>query len=185
MSVQFQRFAPDVLTVPFYFNPTTLSDPATDGNRILLAAFTDTYDNTGFRIPPTTPGFSFDYVMEGSARTTLVNTFSDVGRTDPIAVNGVLFTNVQTLAGSVPLTTQGKVAFIASTSPIPNDANIFGLVSQAVGPFESARSCRAATPSHRWIRARSRAPSSARPPAETSGPSRCEPASKSPSSAIW
>lgn len=135
VSVQFQRFAPDVLTVPFYFNPTTLSDPAKDGNRILLAAFTDTYSNTGFRIAPTTPGFSFDYVMEDSSGTTLVNTFSDVGRTDPIAVDGVLFTNLQTLAGSVPLTTQGKVAFVASTSPIPSTVNVFGLVSQAVGPF--------------------------------------------------
>jgi len=133
-AVGFQRFAPNVLSIPFHFNPQNLSDPANDGNRIILTTFADDYGPTNYRLAESSS--SFDYIMETSAGTVLVDTIDNVQVSAPIAVNGVVFTNLQALSGPLTLTGPGKVTFIATVAPpIPAPTNLFGVFAQALGTF--------------------------------------------------
>jgi hypothetical protein len=134
VATRYQNIAPDVLTVPFYFNPQNLADPALDGNRIILGTFADTYNAGNFRIGAPAPAISFDYIMENSAGAVLVDTSNNVQVVDPISVAGVHFNDLQSLAGPLTLTGPGKVTFI-TTGAVPAGDNLFGLVSQAVGTF--------------------------------------------------
>lgn len=134
-NVIYQLITPDVLTLPFYFNPMQLSPVANDGNRLILAAFADEYrEFASFRIRPVTPTITLDYRFTDTAGVVLVDTMTYVGASDPVAVNGVTFTNLQALAGTAALTGQGKAVFISSVAPAAN-VNIFGIFSQAVGTF--------------------------------------------------
>ena len=51
-----------------------------------------------------------------------------------ITVTGVRFTDVQTLADATPLTSSGKVV-LGTTAPLPESANLLGLMSQSLGTF--------------------------------------------------
>lgn len=137
----FQRITPDVLTLPFYFNPTTLSPVANDGNRLILAAFADDYRFGEFRVAPVVPPTTLQYRITDATGTVLVDSTTDVVETDPIVVNGVIFTNLQALAGTASLTGQGKVVFTSSVAPMGPAANvnIFGIFSQAVGTFAASQ----------------------------------------------
>ncbi len=49
-------------------------------------------------------------------------------------MNGVAFTNVQSLAGATPLSRSGKV-LLGRTAPLPAGVNLLGLMSQSLGTF--------------------------------------------------
>ena len=132
--VRYQTFAPDVLAVPFYFNPKNLGPPENDGNRIILGAFADVYGADNFRIGSLGAAMQFDYIMEDAAGVTLVDTDQDIQVVNPVPVNGVHFDNLENLAGPLTLSGPGKVTFV-TVNPVPAVTNLFGIVSQSVGTF--------------------------------------------------
>lgn len=119
-TVRYQRIAPDALVIPFYFNPST----AGFTNRAILGAFEDRYATDNFSIGPASVDLQAGLIDSAGA---------DVA-TASITVTGVLFTDVQTLADATPLTSSGKVAF-GTTAPLPENANLLGLMSQSLGTF--------------------------------------------------
>lgn len=122
--VRYQRFAPEALIVPSYFRPDTLSPTAKDGNRIILATFEDVYGQE-FRIAAKALEFdAFFHDADGA----------EVATKHAVRVGGVHLDTLQNLAGDTPLQKSGKI-IIASRSPIGDDANLFGLVAQALGTF--------------------------------------------------
>jgi hypothetical protein len=120
-TVRYQRIAPDALVIPFYFNPST----AGFANRAILGAFEDRYSAASFSIGPATVELNFGLVDASGA---------DVG-SGSLGVTGVAFTDVQSLAGTTPLTSSGKVLFSSETQPLPENANLLGLMSQSLGTF--------------------------------------------------
>lgn len=125
-SVFYERFQPAVLVIPAYFDPNTLAPPEDDGNRILLAAFSDFYSDSGFSVNPidTNPRAVY-FDNEG---TQIVDT--------EVNVNGVLLSNLEEVAGDVDIGgASGKVFFGADTEL----GNFFGLFSQSVGTFAAAQ----------------------------------------------
>lgn len=122
--VRYQRFAPEVLMVPVHFNPQTLAPAAQDGNRVVLAAFADQY-GASFELAPASddaPVVFFDS-----------NGFEVAGGS--AAIDGVLLTDLQALAGASVLSRSGKV-FIDVT---PGNGNVFGVFSQSLGTFASGQ----------------------------------------------
>ncbi|MBM4246126.1 MAG: hypothetical protein FJ148_20400 [Deltaproteobacteria bacterium] len=119
-TVRYQRIAPDALTIPFYFNPTT----AGFSNRAILGAFEDRYGSDIFNIGPVSADLGY----------TLIDSAGGDVAQGSLTVTGVLFTAVQTLAGATPVTSSGKVIF-GTTSPLPANANLLGLMSQSLGTF--------------------------------------------------
>lgn len=123
-SVLYQRFVPGILTVPVYFNPQDLGPPANDGNRVVLAAFSDVYGQT------------FDLTPFGDV---LHATFFDTGghlvAESDVPVTGVALTDLQSIAGAVPLASSGKV-FLATGG---DGANRLGLFSEALGTFAAGQ----------------------------------------------
>ncbi len=119
-TVRYQRIAPDVLAIPFYFNPST----AGFSNRALLGAFEDRYAADIFSIGPASVDLGYGLIDAAGV---------DVA-TGSLTVTGVLFTDVQTLADATPLTSSGKVVF-GATAPLPDNANLLGLMSQSLGTF--------------------------------------------------
>jgi plastocyanin len=125
-SVLYQRFVPDVLTVPVYFNPQTLGPASNDGNRVVLVAFNDQY------------GANFD--LAPLAETFHASIFDTAGQllvaTD-VAVNGIVLTDLQSLAGDVTLSSSGKVFF--ETGSDGAGANRLGIFSEALGTFAAGQ----------------------------------------------
>ncbi len=121
-AIRYQRIAPDALVIPFYFNPAGAAQLA---NRALLGAFEDRYDATGFGIGPVSLNLGFSLVDAGG---------NDVA-SGSLPVNGVAFTDVQSLAGATALTSSGKVLFASDPTPLPANANLLGLMSQSLGTF--------------------------------------------------
>ncbi|MBY0275441.1 immune inhibitor A [Candidatus Binatia bacterium] len=119
-TVRYQRIAPDALTIPFYFDPST----AGFTNRAILGAFEDRYAADIFSIGPASVDLQVGLID---------STGADVASAS-ITVNGVLFTDVQTLADATPLTSSGKV-ILGTTAPLPASANLLGLMSQSLGTF--------------------------------------------------
>jgi len=123
-TVAYERFTPDVLVIPVYFNPQTLEPPALDGNRVLLATFRDDY------------GVPFG--ISGRTDDSMAVFFDSSGRrltTRPALVSGVLLSDLQTLAGGVPLQSSGKVFFDVDAG----DGNYLGLYSQSLGTFAAGQ----------------------------------------------
>lgn len=120
-AVRYQRIAPDALVIPFYFNPNGGLPLA---NRAILGAFEDRYGASGFSVGPVAANLSA-VVIDAAG--------NDVG-SGTVAVNGVVFTDVQSLAGVTPLASSGKVA-LGLTGPLPANANLLGLMSQSLGTF--------------------------------------------------
>jgi hypothetical protein len=119
-TVRYQRIAPDALTIPFYFNPST----AGFTNRAILGAFEDRYSGDNFSIGPVSVDLQAALIDSAGA---------DVASSS-ITVTGVRFTDVQTLADATPLTSSGKVVF-GTTSPLADNSNLLGLMSQSLGTF--------------------------------------------------
>jgi len=132
--VRYQTFSPNVLAVPFYFNPQNLGPPEDDGNRIIFGTFADVYGANNFRIGSLGAAVQFEYIMEDAGGATLVDTDQDIQVANPVPVNGVHFDDLQNLAGPLTLTGPGKVTFI-TVDPVPANTNLFGIVNQAVGTF--------------------------------------------------
>lgn len=124
-SVSYERIAPEILVVPVYFNPQTLAPPDNDGNRVVLVTFDDQY------------GTPFEIV--GRSDTASARFFDGSGfpvATTTTAVDGVLLSNLQTIAGGADvLTGSGKVFFDVDAG----DGNYFGLFSQSLGTFASGQ----------------------------------------------
>jgi hypothetical protein len=119
-TVRYQRIAPDALVIPFYFNPST----AGFTNRAILGAFADRYAPEIFSIGPASADLGYGLIDAAGA---------DVA-SGSLTVTGVSFTTVQELGDATPLTSSGKVVF-GTTSPLADDANLLGLMSQSLGTF--------------------------------------------------
>ncbi|MDG2305963.1 MAG: hypothetical protein P8R42_15205 [Candidatus Binatia bacterium] len=122
--VAYERFAPEVLVIPVYFNPQTLEPPELDGNRVLLATFQDDY------------GVPFG--VSGRSDNAMAVFFDASGKrliTQPALVNGVLLSNLQTLADGITLDSSGKVFFDVD----PGEGNYLGLYSQSLGTFAAGQ----------------------------------------------
>lgn len=124
-AVSYERFAPEILTIPVYFNPQTLGSPESDGNRVVLVSFADEY-GTPFELSgrsDTAEAYFFD--ASGFALTTT-----------SVAVEGVLATSLQAIAGGPNvLSGSGKVFFDVD----PGSGSTFGLFSQSLGTFASGQ----------------------------------------------
>ncbi len=134
--IRFQAIQPGLtspaLVVPAYFDPTALAPVEQDGNRLLLAAFTETYD------APVGPGGAARFTLEPRARAITADFFDDAGAavvTDqPVLVSGVYLDSLQGLAGAAELDRPGRVELTLSEPPQPGDG-VFGLFGQALGTF--------------------------------------------------
>lgn len=124
-SVFYERFAPNVLMIPVYFDPATLSPPEDDGNRVLLAAFNDSYSASGFNVGSLSTSASAAYFDNEGVR--IVDA--------TVAINGVLLSDLQSIAGTGISGSSGKVFFDVDAG----NGNIFGLFSQSVGTFAAAQ----------------------------------------------
>jgi hypothetical protein len=108
------------------FSPQMLAPPSQDGNRIILVAFNDRYGQT-FDIEP----------LSDTVQVTFFDTTGQLVAQDSVPVNGVLLSDLQALAGTVTLSSSGKVFFETGTSG--DRANRFGLFSQSLGTFASGQ----------------------------------------------
>jgi len=119
-SVLYQRFAPNVLMIPTYYNPTTLDPPESDGNRVTLIAFNDQY------------GSEFDVTAHSvTTLVTVLGTDGDQVAFTSLQVNSVLLTDLQQIAGSATLSSSGKVFFEMDVG----SGNVFGIFSQSLAAF--------------------------------------------------
>lgn len=119
-TILYQRIAPDVLFIPFYFNPAG----GTLTNRAFVGAFEDRYAASGFSVGPV----SLDLDVA------LVDATGDNFANGTLPVNGVTFTDLQSLAGGTPFTSSGKV-LLGLDDLLPANVNLVGLISQSLGTF--------------------------------------------------
>lgn len=129
-TVRYQRLSPAVLTVPVFYDPTTLAPPAQDGNRVILAAFADSY------------GSRFDLV--GAHGTVAASFFDNAGqrvREAQVQVNGVVNSNLQELASPTALASSGKVFFTFPDvgAPLGTPVSFLGVFSQSLATFASGQ----------------------------------------------
>lgn len=122
--VVYQSISPDMLVIPTFFDPRSLSPSTDDGNRVLLASFTDDYSNGAWRIEPR--AVSMDAFFDGANGVPIIRTV--------VNFEGLLFTDLQSLAGPTQLNASGKLSLwvIPGIEPFHN---VFGLFSQALGTF--------------------------------------------------
>jgi hypothetical protein len=122
-AVRYQRFTPAVLMVPVYYNPSTLAPPEDDGNRVIIAAFNDSY------------GDEYNVTALSDTPPAL---FCDAGGFEAASgapnVNGVLLSNLQEIAGSA-LTSSGKLFLDVN----PGSGNVLGIFSQSLGTFAAGQ----------------------------------------------
>lgn len=120
----YQVFAADELVIPTYFDPASLAPASDDGNRVMLAAFEDEYTDGrwNMRALPVLPLAIF-HDAQGNLITK-----------DTISLDGVLFSDLQAIAGATELASSGKVRFLLSGF-LPPSGNFFGLFSQSLGTF--------------------------------------------------
>lgn len=128
-AVRYQRFAPNVLLIPVYFAPASLGPVESDGNRVLLAAFTDRYED-GFALAPATAALEATFFDAAGVRIAERS----------LSASGVLLSDLQSVAGDALLPGSGKV-FFAVDAP---GASVFGVFSQSLGTFASGHRMSAA-----------------------------------------
>jgi len=123
-AVRYQRFTPSVLMVPAYFNPSDLAPPDDDGNRVIIAAFSDAY------------GVEFNVTALSDTPAAL---FCDAdgfeAATGAPAVNGVLVSNLQEIAGGATLDSSGKLFLDVNAGT----GNVFGIFAQSLGTFAAGQ----------------------------------------------
>lgn len=123
-AVKYQRFTPAVLMVPTYFNPQDLAPPAQDGNRVIVAAFNDAY------------GAEFDVTaLSDTAAALFCDNEGFEAATGSAAVNGVLVSNLQEIAGSATLNASGKLFLDVNAG----NGNVLGIFAQSLGTFAAGQ----------------------------------------------
>lgn len=122
-TIRYQRIGPDALVLPFYFNPNGGTPLA---NRAFFAAFEDRYANGGFSIGPVELTLFFS-LLDSTGTIVAQRPLNDV--------SGVVFTDVQSLAGNTPLARSGKGFFSSQVVPLQDNANLLGLMSQSLDTF--------------------------------------------------
>jgi hypothetical protein len=125
-AVRYERFTPGILGIPAYFNPDTLSPPENDGNRVLIAAFTDQY-GVPFNVGPLSTSFTTTFFNATGLRIT----------EQPGQIAGVLLSDLQALAGGASIGGSSGKAFITIDA---GNGNVFGLFAQSVGTFAAGQS---------------------------------------------
>lgn len=124
ITITYERFTPNVLVIPVYFNPQDLEPPERDGNRVLLAAFEDVYGSP-FRLTARTDE-STVFFADSTGRL-LTST--------RLGISGVLLSDLQTLADGIPLQESGKVVIDVNSG----SGNTVGLFSQSLGTFAAGQ----------------------------------------------
>ncbi len=124
VDVAYQTFGADMLVVPSYFDPASLSPASEDGNRILLAAFVDEYTGGRWNMGPLQ--VSMDALFNGLDGSLITRTVVDM--------EGVLMDHLQSFAGDTTLSGSGKLR-LWLFQILPSGGNFFGLFSQALGTF--------------------------------------------------
>jgi len=123
-AVRYQRFTPLVLMVPTYFNPSDLAPPANDGNRVIIAAFNDSY------------GAEFNVTALSDSPAAL---FCDADGFEAAIgapeVNGVLVSNLQDIAGGAVLDSSGKLFLDVNAGT----GNVLGIFAQSLGTFAAGQ----------------------------------------------
>lgn len=123
-AVKYQRFTPPALMVPTYFNPQDLAPPEQDGNRVIVAAFNDSY------------GAEFDVTaLSNSAAALFCDNEGFEAATGTAAVNGVLVSNLQEIAGSATLNASGKLFLDVDAG----NGNVLGIFAQSLGTFAAGQ----------------------------------------------
>lgn len=119
-AVSYERLTPAFLMVPVFFNPQQLGPPEDDGNRVVVAAFADSY------------GARFDLLpRRHEATVSILGADGELVAGGMLAVNGLTRTDLQALAGDTMLTGSGKVLLEVDAA----DGSVVGLFSQSLGPF--------------------------------------------------
>jgi hypothetical protein len=124
-TIRYQRFTPEVLMVPVFFNPNSLGAPENDGNRVILAAFNDVY----------TPSFGLTPLSDNPTATFFNRQGVQFAPSNGFAVSGVLLSNLQEVSGGASFNSSGKVFFDVNAG----GGNVFGIFSQSQGPFASGQ----------------------------------------------
>lgn len=123
-AVKYQRFTPAVLMVPTYFNPQDLAPPAQDGNRVIVAAFNDSY------------GAEFNVTaLSDTAAALFCDNEGFEAATGSVAVNGVLASNLQAIAGGATLNASGKLFLDVNAG----NGNVLGIFAQSLGTFAAGQ----------------------------------------------
>jgi len=123
-AVKYQRFTPTVLMVPTYFNPQDLAPPAQDGNRVIVAAFNDSY------------GAEFNVTaLSDNAAALFCDNEGFEAAVGSAAVNGVLVSSLQEIAGSATLNASGKLFLDVNAG----NGNVLGIFAQSLGTFAAGQ----------------------------------------------
>ena len=123
-AVKYQRFTPTVLMVPTYFNPQDLAPPAQDGNRVIVAAFNDSY------------GAEFNVTaLADTAAALFCDGEGFEAAVGSAAVNGVLVSNLQEIAGGATLNSSGKLFLDVNAG----NGNVLGIFAQSLGTFAAGQ----------------------------------------------
>ena len=123
-AVRYQRFTPSVLMVPVYFNPQDLAPADQDGNRVIIAAFNDSY------------GDQFDVTaLSDTAAALFCDTGGFEAAVGEAAVNGVLSTSLQAIAGGATLNSSGKLFLDVDAGA----GNVLGIYAQSLGTFAAGQ----------------------------------------------
>ena len=166
--VAFQRFTPDMLIVPLFFNPAQLGPVENDGNRVVLVSFSDQY------------GDPFDVRPRGdSVEASIFDGDGALVSNTSLRVQGVHLTNAQALAGLIELDSSGKIFFDVDAGA----GSVFGLFSQSLGPFGAGQRLPAVDPGTLPTETPGPSPTSSPTPAGTQTPSATATASPTPTPA--
>lgn len=123
-AVKYQRFTPSVLMVPVYFNPEDLAPADQDGNRVILAAFGDAYGDQ-FDVTP----------LADTAGALFCDAEGFEAAVGTAAVNGVLSTSLQAIAGGATLNSSGKLFLDVDAGA----GNVLGIYAQSLGTFAAGQ----------------------------------------------
>jgi hypothetical protein len=123
VGIRYQRIDPGQLAIPVYYNPATLGPPELDGNRLLLGAFVDQYDDGQFSLAARVGNVEARFFdREGI----------EVAAASVLLAGEVLDIDLETLAGK-PLDSSGKV--FLRFSPRATSGNFLGLFAQTLETF--------------------------------------------------
>ena len=126
VEVAYERFDPEILMVPVYFNPADLGPAADDGNRVLLVGFTDDYGDGAFGVGPASVDVQASFFDNSGFRIAQ----------NSLVFSGVLLSDLQSMAGGTDIDgSSGKAFFELDAS----EANLFGLFAQSLGTFAAGQ----------------------------------------------
>ena len=123
-AIRYQLIDPEQLAIPVYYNPMTLGPPELDGNRLLLAAFSDGYDGGEFSLLERSGSVEARFFDRDGAEVAVANA--------PLTA-GLLDTDLETLAGT-SLDSSGKV-FLRFLPAVVESGSFVGLFAQTLETF--------------------------------------------------